>query len=236
MTAEVALLLLTWLGAGIPFGLVVTTLYGGDDDIRSAGSGNIGATNVARVYGWRLAGPVLALDMGKGLVPVLFARLAWPDATLLWLGLVGLAAFLGHCFSVFLELRGGKGVATGAGALLGIVPLPTLGAIACWVGLLALAGRSSVAALGSALALVAIVWVWVPAALPVVLLFALGIAATHTPNIRRLVRGEESAIVRPVRWGRADRQRAADLLDQPPAGDGAAPALWKPSVERAAEE
>lgn len=225
MTSGLALLVLTALAAGIPFGVVITTLYGEDADIRDAGSGNIGATNVARVHGWRLAGPVLALDLGKGLVPVLFARVAWPEAGLAWLGVVGFTAFLGHCFSIFLELRGGKGVATGAGALLGIVPGPTACGVVVWIGLLTLTGRSSVAALGATLGVVGLVGLWVPEALPVVLLFALGIGATHTPNVRRLIRGEEDPIVRPVRWGRAAEPE--DVLDQPLAGSGEPVALWK---------
>lgn len=234
MIAGLALLLLTWVGAGIPFGVVLTTLYGGDVDIRAAGSGNIGATNVARLYGWRIAGPVLALDMAKGLVPVLFARLAWPEAGVLWLGVVGLVAFLGHCSSVFLELRGGKGVATGAGALLGIVPVPTFAAILTWAGVLALTGRSSVAALVSSASLVLVVALFQPPALPVVALFALGIAFTHRSNIRRIVRGEESTILqplhpklRPVRWKRAEEPGAADVLAQSPAGTGTGAPLWK---------
>src|SRR5690606_36079791 len=120
----------------VPVGVVVTTLFGGDEDVRREGSGNIGATNVARVHGWRLAVPVMILDVGKGLVPVLVAGWAWPGllpgVELAWLTAVGLVAFLGHCYPIYLAFHGGKGVATGAGAILAIAPLPTLVAVATW--------------------------------------------------------------------------------------------------------
>jgi len=93
-------LLWTYVVAAIPFGLVLTTLWGAEGDLRNEGSGNIGATNVARVFGWKLAAPVLVLDAGKGAVPVLIANLWWPQAGPFWLALVAITAFVGHCWSV----------------------------------------------------------------------------------------------------------------------------------------
>ena len=229
----VAWVVLTYLIAAIPFGLVVTTLYGGgESDIRSAGSGNIGATNVARVYGWRLALPALLLDIAKGFFPVLGASLLWPDTGLWWPGLVAGTAFLAHCFSVYLEFRGGKGVATGAGGMLALAPLPTLLAIAVWVTLLAITGKSSVGALVAAVSLVGFAGYLQPEALPVVVLLALGIGFTHASNIRRLMSGQESQVVRPVRWKRGDRGEddVAAVMDQGPAGNAVVPSLWREAV------
>jgi glycerol-3-phosphate acyltransferase PlsY len=232
MTIMVVFLLLTYLAASIPFGLAITSLYGGDTDIRAAGSGNIGATNVARIYGWRLAIPVLVLDMAKGAIPVLIGTWMWPDSGTLWLLLLAAAPFMGHCFSIFLEFRGGKGVATGAGVLLTLAPLPLLGAVVVWAGLLAFFGRSSMASLISALILL-IFSAWLELdALPAVLLLCAGIAYTHATNIQRLVRGEEKQIVRPVRWGRPVESRAkgADVLNESISGRGPGQALWKEDV------
>jgi len=215
---QCSFLLWTYAIAAIPFGLVITTLFADDRDLRDHGSGNIGATNVARVFGWRFAGPVLLLDIGKGALPVWTAELFWPDAGVAWLALVALTAFVGHCWSVYLEFQGGKGVATGAGALLVLSPPATGLAIATWVLTLALTGRSSVASLLAAIALVLSAALLDPHVLPAVLVLALGVATTHTANIRRLVRGEERQVVRPVRWNRHPTPTPAELLRQGPAG------------------
>jgi acyl phosphate:glycerol-3-phosphate acyltransferase len=224
-------LLLVYLVAAVPFGLVLTTLYGGDVDVRTAGSGNIGATNVARVYGWRLAGPALGLDLLKGYLPVLLAPFVL-DAGLWWATLVGAVAFVGHCWPVYLEFRGGKGVATGAGVMLAIAPVPTLFASVLWGLVLALTGRSSVAALTATVGLVALAAWLRPGVLPVAALLALGIAARHVANIRRLVRGEESQVVRPVRWNRrTDTLTPEEVLAQGPAGTEASVPLWHEPIE-----
>ncbi|HHO54146.1 MAG TPA: glycerol-3-phosphate 1-O-acyltransferase [Deltaproteobacteria bacterium] len=230
-------LLLTYLVASVPFGLVITTLYGRDADIRRSGSGNIGATNVARVYGWAMAGWVVLLDALKGLLPTAGALWLWPEAGLWWPGLVALTAFMAHCYPVYLEFRGGKGVATGAGGLLALSPWATVPAIAVWMALLKGSGRSSVAALGAATSLVGLSWWLDPDVLPVVVMLCLGILTTHVPNIRRLIRGEEKTIVRPVRWGRTteDATHAEALLAQGPAGGRPTP-LWKERIDPLAIE
>jgi glycerol-3-phosphate acyltransferase PlsY len=126
----------SYLVGSIPFGLLVGLVKG--IDVRTAGSGNIGATNVARALGSKkFFFLVFFLDMGKSLLPMLIASeivhlMAERTATtyLLWLG-VGFAAVLGHMFSVFLKFKGGKGVATSAGMVLGLFPYYTIpGAIA----------------------------------------------------------------------------------------------------------
>lgn len=228
MLAAVAMLGLTYLVAAVPFGLVVTTLYGDDVDIRGAGSGNIGATNVARLYGWRLAAPVVALDVAKGFAPVALAQLMWPEWGGWWPGLVALVAFWGHCRSVFLEFRGGKGVATGAGGLLAVAPLPTLGAAAVWITVVAITGRSSIGALTAVLSAVGLVAWLDPQTLGLVGLIAASVAVTHISNIRRIVKGEEKQVINPVRWRRSVAAPTAEhLLEQAPSGASLGPALWR---------
>jgi glycerol-3-phosphate acyltransferase PlsY len=130
------LLPVAYLVGAIPFGLLVGLARG--IDVRKAGSGNIGATNVGRLLGGKFFALVFILDWLKGLLPVLAAGfvlgfVAGDSLTyLLWLG-VGFAAIAGHMFSVFLKFKGGKGVATSAGVLLGLFPYFT------WAGLIAVA-------------------------------------------------------------------------------------------------
>ena len=227
MLTDLFYLLLTYLLAAVPFGIGVTTLWGAGIDIRAAGSGNIGATNVARVYGWRLAGWVVALDVSKGFLPTFGALLLWPERGW-WSGLVAAVAFIGHCWPVYLEFKGGKGVATGAGALLALAPLPSAVGFALWSALLALTGRSSVAALGATLAVVGLVAWLTPGVLIIVLCLAMGIAVRHYANIRRLMAGEEQAVIRPVRWRRGTEGRSAEAaLGESPAGESALPPLWR---------
>lgn len=223
----------TYLVASIPFGLVATTLAGGDVDLRSAGSGNIGGTNVARLYGWRLASIVIALDVGKGFLPVLVSTWTWPASGPAWHGAVLLTAFLAHCFPVWLEFHGGKGVATGAGGLLALTPVAAVPAVGVWGLTLAATGRSSIAALAATSSVLALAWWLDPGVVPVVVALAIGIVATHVPNLRRLVRGEETAVVRPVRWRHgtaapAERPTSDQVLREGPAGRSAA--IWRERV------
>ena len=122
-----------YLLGSIPFGLLVGKLFGGAD-VRKAGSGNIGATNVARVAG-PLAGILtLLLDAAKGaLAVVLAARLSDQSST--WMMIAGLCALVGHCFPIWLGFHGGKGVATAAGVFLVLCPPAFLGCrniCSCW--------------------------------------------------------------------------------------------------------
>ena len=112
-----------YLSGSIPFGLLLALLVGGKD-VRKAGSGNIGATNVARVVGKKLGVVTLVLDALKGFVPVFVATRVLDEgaAGRTGVGLVALAALCGHCFPIWLKLRGGKGVATGLGVLLASLP------------------------------------------------------------------------------------------------------------------
>lgn len=216
-----ALLVLTYAIAAIPFAVLLTTLHGGGPDVRTAGSGNPGATNAARLYGWRVGAGVMALDIAKGALPVLIARLLWPDLDP-WLGgAVAVTAFVAHVFPIYLEFRGGKGVATGAGGLLALAPLPTLVAAGLWGLLLTLTGRASVAALGATFSMIGLTAWLSPSVLPLVIGLAIAIAITHTPNLRRLWRGQESAVLRPVRWRSAPETVTRSPLEESPAGPSA---------------
>src|SRR5436853_2081253 len=114
--------LLSYFLGAVPFGYLIARARG--VDILHAGSGNIGATNVGRILGKRFGLLVFALDFAKGAVPT-FLCLRWLGVTA---GVTaGLAAFIGHLFPVYLRFRGGKGVATGAGVVAGLFPLPTAG-------------------------------------------------------------------------------------------------------------
>ncbi len=188
MTIALAAILGYLLGS-IPFGLVITKAAG-LGDIRSIGSGNIGATNVLRTGRKDLALATLLLDGGKGAIAVLIAyALNWPPE------IAGAAAFLGHCFPVWLKFNGGKGVATFLGTLLALW-FPA-GAIACAVWLvIAYAVRfSSLAALAAAAASPLILFSMGKAAFAIAAIFmAALIFIRHHANIKRLIAGDEPKI------------------------------------------
>ncbi len=178
------------LGA-VPFGLVLTRMAG-LGDIRTIGSGNIGATNVLRTGRKGLALATLLLDSGKGALAALLARAALGHDAML---VAGFAAVLGHNFPVWLGFKGGKGVATTLGTLIAAAWPVGLAACATWVAVAALFRISSLAAL-VALAL-APAYAWALAG-PRTALLALGLAGLgflrHHANIRRLLHGEEPRI------------------------------------------
>jgi glycerol-3-phosphate acyltransferase PlsY len=160
-------------------------------DVRSKGSGNIGATNVARVAGARLGIAVLLLDVAKGAVPVLIARAAGvTDAVV---ALSCLCAFFGHIFPIFARLHGGKGVATAAGAFLAAAPAAVGPAVAVFI---AVAAASRIVSLASLAAVVSLPLFMALLGAPRPLLYAaVAVAAslfvTHRENLRRLRAGEE---------------------------------------------
>lgn len=229
MIGALATLGMIYAVAAIPFGLLVSTVWGRGEDVREAGSGNIGTTNVFRTQGPTVAGVVLALDAGKGLGAVLLARAVWPDGGLAWDTTAALVAFGAHCLPVYLAFRGGKGVATGAGAMAAIAPLSAGIAVAVWAVILAVTGRSSVASLLAAASLVGAVAFIQPETAPAAIALAAGVALTHTGNLRRIVDGSEAAVITPLRRARTPASPDPEaLLAQGPAGEtGPAPGPWR---------
>ena len=174
----------------IPFGLLLTRLAG-TPDLRSLGSGNIGATNVLRTGRKDLALATLVLDAGKAAVAVLVARRFGLDLAIL----AGLGAFLGHLFPVWLQFRGGKGVATYLGCLIALTWQVALAFVAIWVAVAALWRYSSAAALAASLAtppLLLLLGFGDEAALFAALTALLWIM--HRANIARLMAGTEGKI------------------------------------------
>lgn len=188
--SEIIAALLGYLLGSIPFGLVLTKLAG-LGDIRSIGSGNIGATNVLRTGRKDLALATLLLDGGKGAVAVLIARLVSEDLTVI----AGGAAILGHLFPVWLKFKGGKGMATTLGALIAANWMVGIGACLVWLVIALLFRYSSVSSL-IAVAAAPFIALWLGtqpqawlAAFAAVLLWI-----RHHENIRRLLKGEEPKI------------------------------------------
>jgi len=194
MSPEVALvpaLVLGYLLGAIPFGLILTKLAGGGD-IRAIGSGNIGATNVLRTGRRGLAAATLLGDMLKGTAAVIIAgHFAGPQAAMA----AGLGAFLGHLFPVWLKFKGGKGVATYIGVLLGLFWPGALAFCVIWLATAFTSRYSSLSALvASAVTPISLWWF---GHLPLALLFLVLTALLwwkHRPNIERLMAGTESRI------------------------------------------
>ncbi len=195
--ADLALVLLGYLSGSVPYGLLLARRAHGVD-VRQAGSGNIGAANVARVAGKKIAVATLVLDALKGAVPVLIARRfdsALPAGLLP--SLVGGAAFLGHIFPVWLKFRGGKGVATALGVLFAVMPpLIPCAAFAVFAAVFAVGRVSSVASLSAATAAMAMGFVVLTTPSQrflLVILWAM-LFWTHRANIGRLLRREENRV------------------------------------------
>jgi glycerol-3-phosphate acyltransferase PlsY len=165
------------------------------EDVRTKGSGNVGATNVWRVYGWKLGVPAVFLDTAKGFVPVFVAtKIAGHDAG----ALTGAAAMLGHWRPVFLKFqKGGKMVAVAGGAFLGLAPIVGGLGAAVWLLTFALTRYASVASMLAAVSLP--LWSWLIGYPWPVTVFAgvaaAGVVVLHRANIKRLVHGEENRFV-----------------------------------------
>lgn len=214
---------LGYLIGGIPFGYLVTRWKSGED-IRRQGSGNIGATNVGRVLGVRYFVLVFVLDFCKGALPVLAALALRRQGDLLATYLpeaVGFAAILGHIFPIYLNMRGGKGVATTIGVLVCLAPIATFVGLATWVILVLITRTISIGSIGFAVALIVTHFlttaapfstttrilgsdpataeiVWPNAALStVIVLVAVLVIVRHVGNIRRILLGTEPRIQLP---------------------------------------
>lgn len=206
-SAAVLLIAIAWFCGSLPFGYLMGKWHG--IDIRQHGSGNIGATNVLRVLGKKAGIPVFALDMLKGLLPVLLV--SWSG----WLGgvdanqvglvevLCAAAAVLGHSFTFWLGFKGGKGVATSAGALIGLAPWALVVALVVWLVIfystryVALASVVSAIALPVAMAVIMTMeqrWNLVLLGLGIVL--GVLVVVRHRSNIQRLLQGKENRFVK----------------------------------------
>lgn len=189
----ITLPLAAYLLGSIPFGLLVGRLIGAGD-IRHQGSGNIGATNVLR-SGGRVAGAItLLLDMLKGAIPILLARL-WLGEDTFSTAAIALAAFLGHLYPIYLGFKGGKGVATGLGIFLAWTPQAGLFALLAWIIAMFIWRISSVASLLAFLLLPALLFNQTSRAAMATSLIILPLVFwRHRANIKRLSTGTERPI------------------------------------------
>ncbi len=194
MTSAAAIvLILAYLIGSIPFGVILGRAWTGVD-VRKHGSGNIGATNVLRTLGLRFAAATFVLDAGKGAVAVLLARAIGAGHGVA--ALAGLLAVVGHNWPVFLDFRGGKGIATSWGFITATVPAAGLAFALIWVAIVIVTRYASLGSMIGAAAtpivciLVSAPWQYV-AACTVVAVFAV---LRHGANIRRLRAGNENRI------------------------------------------
>jgi glycerol-3-phosphate acyltransferase PlsY len=181
-------LIITYLLGSIPFGLIISKLFG--KDIRKEGSGNIGATNVTRVLGKKAGLLVLILDMLKGFLPIYIAKYIF-DTKLV--SLLAIASVIGHCFSIYLKFKGGKGVATAIGVLLALSSKAALIVIMFWLGVFLVSGYVSLASMLSA----SISWVIINFLennmyfTYAAFIIGLIIILKHKDNLDRLLKGTE---------------------------------------------
>jgi glycerol-3-phosphate acyltransferase PlsY len=179
-----------YLLGSIPFGLILTRAFGAGD-LRSIGSGSIGATNVLRTGRKGLAAATVLLDLGKGVLAVLIAARLWPGFE----GVAAVGAVVGHCFPVWLRFRGGKGFATAAGVCLALAWPVMLVSAVVWAAALAASRISSVSSMSAMVAAPIVAWLWGLAAIvPVLAVIAAIVLVQHRANIRRLIAGEEPRV------------------------------------------
>jgi glycerol-3-phosphate acyltransferase PlsY len=201
---------IAWLAASYLIGAIPTSYLAGrlfkGIDLREHGSRNLGATNVYRVLGWKYAIPVALVDVAKGAVPVWLAGAGGPELPLFPL-YCGVAAVLGHVFSVFVGMTGGKGVATASGVVLALAPKALLAVLVVWALLVWLTGYVSLGSVVSA-ALFPVAAYFLEGARGAVLIVESALAAflvwKHRANLQRLARGTEN------RFGRRAAPAAAD--------------------------
>ena len=195
----VLIAVLAFAFGSIPFGLLLTRAAG-LGDIRSIGSGSIGATNVLRTGNKKLAAATVLLDAAKGALPVVIAGMIYAlDGTgqerALAQGVAAVAAVAGHCWTPWLRFKGGKGIATAAGVLLALAWPAMLACAAIWAATLSLTRISSVSSMTTVVLSPAVAWlmgypqvIWPLVAIAVVVLIQ------HRANIGRLMRGEEPRV------------------------------------------
>ena len=194
MAAVVLWLLASYFMGAIPTSHLLSRLFAGID-LRQHGSGNLGATNLYRVLGWKYAVPAAVVDIAKGAIPVLVFAPQVSDSQFFALA-CGVAAILGHVFSVFVGFKGGKGVATAAGVMLGLAPLALAVSAVVWAVLVRVTGYVSVGSIVAAAVLPLAVYLLEDSTSPALLWLAAAIAAgvilLHRRNIQRLLKGTEN--------------------------------------------
>ncbi|MEE8503540.1 MAG: glycerol-3-phosphate 1-O-acyltransferase PlsY [candidate division NC10 bacterium] len=197
---DLSLVFVAYLIGSIPFGLLISQVVG-RVDIRRYGSGNIGTANVLRIVGKRAAALTLLGDLLKGFLPTL-AALLLGGSDLLVAG-VGLAAVLGHNWSVYLRFAGGKGVATSFGALLAMTPLPAILGFLVWLGVVLVFRYTSLAALAASVCIPPLIFFSIGSGpyFTFSLLATLLIFVRHRDNIQRLWAGTEHRVGRRVHEG-----------------------------------
>jgi glycerol-3-phosphate acyltransferase PlsY len=210
----VALLFAAFLFGSIPTGYVIAMIKG--VDLRKVGSGNIGATNVLRAMGKGAAIITLAGDVLKGVIPVLAVRYFYPNTGIQFLGqlvsiplqitdtrvafegVIGLAAILGHNFSIFLKFKGGKGVATSLGVALALSPHAALMAATAWLLTFRVSGYSSLSGLVAFASFPFCIYIidYSAEKIAIAVIIAALIFITHRGNIKRLITGKENKFMR----------------------------------------
>lgn len=188
---ELVLVVFAYFVGSIPFAYIFVRWVTGRD-VRSEGSGNVGATNALRSAGWKVGVTVTALDIAKGSLAVWAMMIFNPESA--WLAAAVLAVVAGHCFPPWLLFRGGKGVATGFGAFLVIAPLSAVAALGVWVVMLAVFRWVSLASMTATASFPVIIQLldrpdWIT--LSTVAATAILIILRHHSNIRNLITGEE---------------------------------------------
>ncbi|MFP5263999.1 MAG: glycerol-3-phosphate 1-O-acyltransferase PlsY [Blastocatellia bacterium] len=203
MLPKILFVVTAYLLGSIPFGyLLVKYLFTSGEDVRQVGSGGIGATNVARRAGIKAGLLTYAFDVAKGLAAVMLMRAAAGD-DYTWIGAAAIAAIVGHIFPIFLNFRGGKGVATGVGVYLALAPASVLTTLVLWGVVVYLTRYVS---LGSIIGTAAVpLWTWLyygllwpnehlMAMIVVAVVGCALIVAKHHENISRLMSGTENKL------------------------------------------
>lgn len=193
MFLNIFLVIFAYLLGSIPTGLLLSRALAGVDP-RQKGSRNIGATNVMRTVGKALGAVTLIGDVLKGLIPVLLAL--WLGREQAWVAAVALAAFLGHCFPIYLRFKGGKGVATAVGIFLPVAPLAVLMAFVVFATGVAITRMVSVGSIAAAGAIPLLIWLRGYPVSFILLGICVGaiIIYRHKENIQRLLMGKENKL------------------------------------------
>lgn len=205
MNFTLVLIISYFLGA-IPFAYIMTRLITGKD-IRSYGSGNVGATNAARILGFKYGLLVAILDVLKGILAVIIARALLPVGSPEYLLLISaLVVIIGHNWTIFLKFSGGKGVATTFGVLFSLFPIAFFVFLATWIALVFITRYVSLASILSAIVVPIIVYITTKNIYDVLftLTFSLLIIFRHKANIKRLLQGNENKISWPLNITKGD--------------------------------